>query len=213
VVPPFNTAIVKGYNAVTGAKVKLGTWDEYLAMRRGMVELNAKYRDLLSNDLGAIAGVLFDLGSGRYPAPPSDPSDLAHWEKDLAAVCAEAERANRAIQAANEQDRTHAEIQGWLRDLGIALGFNVWIAANDRNRPYGSGHLADGCLESLTEPLERSPAADTIRLIATSRSTATPFPASARAPRDRKRRDRVVRGEADGARMGKMLARRPMAEG
>jgi type II restriction enzyme len=164
VVPPFNTAIVKGYNALTGAKVKLGKWDEYLAMRRAILELNAKYRDLLSNDLGAIAGVLFDVGSGRYPAPPSDPKDLAQWEKDLAAVRAEAERANRAIQAAREEDRTHTEIHGWLRDLGIALGFKVWIAANDRNRPYGTGHLADG-LECLSEPLERSPAADTIRLI------------------------------------------------
>ncbi len=28
-VPPFNTAIVKGYNAVTGAKVKLGSWDHF----------------------------------------------------------------------------------------------------------------------------------------------------------------------------------------
>jgi type II restriction enzyme len=54
---------------------------------------------------------------------------------------------------------------GWLRDLGIPLGFKVWIAANDRNRPYGDGHLADGCLDCLSEPLGRSPAADTIRLI------------------------------------------------
>ena len=33
--PPFNTAIVKGYNALTGSRVKLGKWDEYLAMRDG----------------------------------------------------------------------------------------------------------------------------------------------------------------------------------
>ena len=30
--PPFNTAIVKDYNALTGARVKLGRWGEYLAM-------------------------------------------------------------------------------------------------------------------------------------------------------------------------------------
>ena len=83
VIPPFNTAIVKGYNAVTGAKVKLGRWHEYLAMRRGMLELNTKYRDLLSNDLGAIAGALFDVGSGRYPPPPreSDDAALARWPR------------------------------------------------------------------------------------------------------------------------------------
>ena len=28
-VPPFNTAIVNGYNALTGAKVKLGSWDHF----------------------------------------------------------------------------------------------------------------------------------------------------------------------------------------
>lgn len=70
IVPPFNTTIAKGYNALTGAKVKLGRWDEYLAMRRGIFALNAAYRGLLSNDLGAVGGWLFDVGSGRYPAPP-----------------------------------------------------------------------------------------------------------------------------------------------
>jgi len=66
ITPPFNTAIVNGYNALTGARVKLGKWPEYLAMRQGIVELNARYRHLLSNDLGAIAGLLFDIGSKRY---------------------------------------------------------------------------------------------------------------------------------------------------
>ncbi len=69
-VPPFNTAIVKGYNALTGANVKLGSWEHFLAMRAGILDLNDRYRDLLSNDLGAIGGLLFDIGSGRFPAPP-----------------------------------------------------------------------------------------------------------------------------------------------
>ncbi|HET7038582.1 MAG TPA: type II restriction endonuclease, partial [Gemmatimonadales bacterium] len=47
VVPPFNTAIVKGYNALTGARVRLGRWEEYLAMRAGILELNSRYRTLL----------------------------------------------------------------------------------------------------------------------------------------------------------------------
>ena len=63
--PPFNTAIVNGFNTVTGSKVKLGRWDQYLAMRQGVLELNRSYRDLLSNDLGAIAGFLFDVGTER----------------------------------------------------------------------------------------------------------------------------------------------------
>lgn len=165
--PPFNTAIVKGYNALTGAKVKLGRWDGYLAMRLGVLALNEKHRDLLSNDLGAIAGVLFDLGMGRYHPPPRDEDQaaFAKWEADLALVREQADRASKALTAARENDRTHTEIQGWLRDLGRALGFQTWVASNDRNRPYAGGRLADGCLDVLPELLETSQAADAIRLI------------------------------------------------
>ena len=163
--PPFNTAIVKGYNALCGAKVKLGRWDEYLAMRRGILAFNEKFRDLLSNDLGAVAGALFDIGTGRYSSPPTVEAGLAEWEADLARVREEADLANKAMRAAREEDRTHSEIQGWLRDLGLALGFEVWVASNDRNRPYAQGRLADGCRDCLPEALEKAPAVEAIRLI------------------------------------------------
>ncbi|MHB0963569.1 MAG: type II restriction endonuclease, partial [Gemmatimonadaceae bacterium] len=70
IAPPSNTAIAKGYELITGVRVPLGKWSAYLAMRHGMLDLTTKYRNVLSNDLGAIAGFLFDVGSGRYPAPP-----------------------------------------------------------------------------------------------------------------------------------------------
>jgi type II restriction enzyme len=166
-VPPFNTAIVKGYNALTGAKVKLGRWDEFLAMRGGILELNQRYRDLLSNDLGAIGGFLFDVGSGRYAAPPraDDADALTQWQADLARVREDGARAAKALEQARAGDHTHTEIQGWLRDLGRALGFQVWIAANDRARSYNGGRLAEGCLDTLPIAVENSLAVDTIRLI------------------------------------------------
>ncbi|SEQ17718.1 type II restriction enzyme [Solimonas aquatica] len=166
-VPPFNTAIVRGYNRVTGAKVKLGRWDEYLAMRQGMLELNAAYRTQLSNDLGAIAGFLFDVGSDRYPLPVDSADDdaLLHWQADLARVREEGARELKALNQAREADLTHTQIQGWLRDLGRALGFRVWIASNDRGRGYEGGRLGDGCLDSLPMPIVNCGAEDTIRLI------------------------------------------------
>jgi type II restriction enzyme len=166
IVPPFNTAIVKGYNALAGARVRLGRWDDYLAMRGGILRLNSEYRDLLSNDLGAIAGLLFDMGAGRYHAPPSDGDEqaLKQWEADLAAV-----RTERTVTSVRdkdrEADRTHTQIQGWLRDLGVALGFAVYVAANDRSREYGQGLLGDGCLNHLPDALQNSPGADAIGLI------------------------------------------------
>jgi type II restriction enzyme len=52
-----------------------------------------------------------------------------------------------------------------LRDLGVALGFDVHIAANDRARTYGGGRLADGCLGNLPPALQGIAGADAIRLI------------------------------------------------
>ena len=165
-VPPFNTAIVKGYNALTGAAVKLGSWEHYLAMRAGILDLNDRFRELLSNDLGAIGGLLFDIGSGRYPAPPLDGNEtLGTWDSRLKAAREEARSLSKAAVQDSENDRTHTEIQAWLRDLGMALGYDVWIAANDRGRLFAGQALGHGCLERLPDSLAAAHGADSVRLI------------------------------------------------
>jgi type II restriction enzyme len=163
--PPFNTAIVNGYNALTGARVKLGRWSEYMAMRSGILRVNEQRRELLSNDLGAIGGLLFDLGSGRYAAPPveDDAASRATWEADLATVRETSVKERKALEEARDSDRTHTEVQGWLRDLGCALGFQVWIAANDRSRMFGDTKLSDHCLTQL--PMSVAEAGDAVALI------------------------------------------------
>lgn len=162
-IAPFNTAIVRGYNALTGARVKLGRWDEYLAMRAGILGLNTEFRDLLSNDLGAIAALLFDVGNGRYSPPPleDDREAQQRWEADLAALRAE----RSAPPASQVGDRSHTEIQAWLRDLGHALGFAVHLAANDRTREWGGSQLGDGCLSELPASLRTHSGAEAVRLI------------------------------------------------
>ncbi len=164
-VPPFNTAIVKGYNSVARARVRLGRWDDFLAMRAGILRLNQQHRALLSNDLGAIAGLLFDVGSGRYPAPPAeaDPAREAEWLADLAKV-REAAR-TKADSSREAGDRSHTEVQLWLRDLGRTLGYDVHVATNDRNRDCGAGRLGDGCLGELPARLRDAPGSDAVRLI------------------------------------------------
>ncbi|WP_068878739.1 MULTISPECIES: type II restriction endonuclease [unclassified Phenylobacterium] len=162
ITPPFNTAIVRGYNALTGANVKLGRWDQYLAMRQGMLAFNARHRDLLSNDLGAVAAFCFDIGMGLY-APPPPPDDAAAREAWSAALAQARARARPAPCEA--EDRTHTEVQGWLRDLGRALGYDVWVALNDRGRPYGEGRLGDGCLGALCAEAAGQAGADAVRLI------------------------------------------------
>jgi type II restriction enzyme len=166
--PPFNTAIVNGYNALTGSRVKLGKWDEYLSMREGILAINDALRDQLSNDLGALAGLMFDIGSGRFTAPPLPGDDMgaarAAWRTELASARANGQ-VDKAQAEAERQDTTHTEVQGWLRELGLALGFKVWIASNDRSRAFGGGRLDDGCLTSLPSQVTGGPAADAIGLI------------------------------------------------
>lgn len=164
-IPPFNTAIVNGYNALTGSKVKLGSWEQFLAMRGGILDLNDQYRDLLSNDLGAMGGLLFDIGSGRYPAPPLGDTEENDWFARLDAVRSEAAKLSKAQQVQGESERTHTEMQAWLRDLGMALGYRVWIAANDRGRLFGDAPLGKGCLEHLPSEIAAAPGADAVRLI------------------------------------------------
>jgi type II restriction enzyme len=164
VVPPFNTAIVNGYNALTRSKVKLGRWDEYVAMRSGILRLNSEHRSLLSNDLGAIAGLLFDLGSGRYVLP-SDGQDASAWAADLALVREESARERKARERDAEGEVGHAQVQEWLRDLGKALGYDIWIASNDRGRTCATGRLGDGCMAVLPAALQNVGGADAIRLI------------------------------------------------
>ncbi|MFX7140319.1 type II restriction endonuclease, partial [Acinetobacter baumannii] len=85
--------------------------------------LNQRYRDLLSNDLGAIAGLLFDIGMQRYPLPPrqAQADDVAVWQQELAKVREQAAALARQIQLGQAEDATHTEVQGWLRDLGKSL--------------------------------------------------------------------------------------------
>lgn len=165
--PPFNTAIVKGYNLLTGAKVKLGRWDEYLAMRTGMLGITNAHRDLLSNDLGAVAGLLFDIGTGRYIAPPLGNDEVIRqaWADDLAKVRERAAAQKKTLERAAADDVSHTEIQGLLRDLGKELGYAVWVAANDRRRAYRGGYLSDGCVDCLPRDLEDAPGVDAIKLI------------------------------------------------
>ena len=55
-------------------------------MREQLIRLNESHRSQLSNDLGAIAGLMFDIGSGRYRAPPRDNDEAALANPDISPV-------------------------------------------------------------------------------------------------------------------------------
>lgn len=112
-----------------------------------------------------MGALLFDIGSGRYPAPPTDAAGEQDWLQRLRAARDAAAAEAKVLEAERESDRSHSEIQAWLRDLGKALGFAVWVASNDRGRTFDGVPLSHGCIERLPDALEAAADAGSIRLI------------------------------------------------
>lgn len=56
---------INGFNFLFKDKKKLGSWSEYLKLREVLIDTNTFHRSDLSLDLGAIAGLLFEIGSQK----------------------------------------------------------------------------------------------------------------------------------------------------
>jgi type II restriction enzyme len=160
--PPFNTAILKGFNMLTGQKLKLGDWSAYLQMRDGMQHLVQTSQSRLSRDLGDIAGLCFEIGSARMvPSQLPDAAKeelLGRWEKETA-------RRHKEVTADQTLDQEHGERQAELALVGAAWGYDVWIARNDHGRSYSGGRLGQLSLPTLPELGLAPEVKDTVALI------------------------------------------------
>lgn len=130
---PSNTAMVNGFNALFGDHKKLGSWQSYLEMREVIVHTNAEVRELLSKDLGAFAGILFEIGSGRLLVSGNVDTML----QDQKEKAEKAARSRHTEFLAEEQaESEHTQIQYLLIKIGRALNYDVFVARNDRHRSY-----------------------------------------------------------------------------
>lgn len=162
VVPPFNTAMLNGFNALFNDKKKLGSWDSYLGMRATIVAANEAVRGSLSKDLGAFAGLLFEIGTGRLVVP-GNAEAVFRVEKE------KAERAARLrhteVQEERREESEHTRMQYLLIRVGRALGYEVFVARNDRNRTCDGESFAMLTVPDLPA-LDCAPEVmDTVRLI------------------------------------------------
>ena len=130
-VPPFNTAIVNGFNALFGAKQKLGSWESYLAMRETIVRANEEHRGLLSKDLGAFAGLLYEIGTNRLIVNGN--ADAALQEVEARAAKAAARR-HQEVLADQQEASAHTQVQHALIRIGRALNYDVFVARNDHGK-------------------------------------------------------------------------------
>lgn len=161
-IPPFNTAILNGYNALFNTRLKLGSWDSYLTMRETIINTNLVHRDLLSKDLGAFAGLLYEIGAGRILVSGNADSVLA----DIQARAEQAARKrHQQVVNAQREESEHTEMQHMLIRIGRALQFDVYVARNDRHRSCSGDSFAQITLPELPRLNGSMAVQDTVGLI------------------------------------------------
>jgi type II restriction enzyme len=146
--PPFNTAIVRGFNLLFGDSKKLGSWPAYLEMRAVIRESNASLSPALSTDLGAFTGLLFDVGVGKIV---TESNAVAVLTREREAIEKVARQRHREVETDQQEESEHLKIQYLLTKIGTSLGYAVHVAANDRGKSYDGQCLSFLTVESLPD--------------------------------------------------------------
>ncbi|MDI6760767.1 MAG: hypothetical protein QMD05_08060 [Candidatus Brocadiaceae bacterium] len=146
IIPPFNTAILNGFNVLFKENKKLGSWKDYLEMREIVLQINEQFKNLMSNDLGAISGLLFDVGVGKIVV---DENIQLVIEKVRKKVEATQRRRHQEVQAEIEEEKMHTKSQYLLIRIGKSLGYDVLVASNDRTKSFNDEKFSFMCLPSL----------------------------------------------------------------
>lgn len=158
-IPPFNTAMLNGFNTVFSDKKKLGSWPAYLEMRETIMKANEELQPALSKDLGAISGLLFDVGVGKIALAGNFETAL---ELDRAKLEKALKKRHEEVRREQEEENSHLQMQLTLTKMGRDLGYDVWVAANDRTRSLNGVSLQSLTLSELP-PLEM--ARDTLKTV------------------------------------------------
>ena len=161
-IPPSNTAMLNGFNLLFGVKSKLGSWASYLDMRDAVLRTNEQFRAMLSKDLGAISGLLFEIGAGKLVVEENADLVLEVERKKLENL---RNRRHQEVQDDLAQDQAHTQMQYLLCRIGSALGYEVCVASNDRGKSFNGNHLAQLCLPCMPALDLAQDVAGTIELI------------------------------------------------
>ncbi len=136
--PPFNTAIVNGFNTLFNDKKKLGSWSEYLKIRETLIQTNNQLKQQLSNDLGAIAGLCFEIGTQKMLIGNDEYMSLEERQKFEKNI----EKRQKEIVEEKQEESLHTEMQYHLLKIGNALGYDVTPASNDKSKAYNGNSFS-----------------------------------------------------------------------
>ncbi len=159
--PPFNTAILNGFNFLFKDKKKLGSWSEYLKIREVLIETNTKHKAELSNDLGAIAGLCFEIGTQKMLIGNDEylsEAERKNFEKNI-------EKRQKEIVDEKLEENLHTEMQFHLLKIGTSLGYDVTPASNDKSKAFNGQRFSFMSLNNFPELPTDKDTQNTIRLI------------------------------------------------
>lgn len=160
-IPPFNTAIINGFNYLFKDKKKLGSWSEYLKLREVIINTNQQHRSEFSSDLGAIAGLLFEIGMQKIVLGGDEYLSLSERTKLEKLI----EKRHQDVIAEKEEENLHTEMQFHLLKIGKALGYDVIAASNDKSKSYNGNSFSFMCLQQFPEFNIEKETINTVKLI------------------------------------------------
>ncbi|QEM06136.1 hypothetical protein DIU31_022435 [Mucilaginibacter rubeus] len=160
-IPPFNTAIINGFNYLFKDKKKLGSWSEYLKIREVIMDMNRKYCNELSMDTGAFAGLLFEIGTQKLLLGKDEylsETERTRLEKLI-------EKRHKDKRAETEDEHLHNEMQYHLLKIGHSLGYDVIAASNDRSKSWNGNKFTFISLEEFPRLNLEKEVLNTVKLI------------------------------------------------
>lgn len=161
IISPFNTAIINGFNYLFKDKKKLGSWSEYLKLREVMIDMNNQHRSELSSDLGALAGLLFEIGTQKLILGTDEYLSEPERKKLEKLI----EKRQEEIQQEKVEENLHTEMQYHLLKIGNALGYDVISASNDRSRSHCGNSFSFMSLQQFPEINLDKETLNTVKLI------------------------------------------------
>lgn len=160
-IPPFNTAILNGFNILFQDKKKLGSWSEFLKMRQVILQKNNEFKNHFSNDLGAFSGLLFEIGMKNILV--GQEKNLTDEEREK--LLKQVQKRHKEVTSEKQEEELHSEMQYYLLKIGNSLGYDVISASNDRSRSFKNNKFSFISLKDFPKIDTSQDAFNTINLI------------------------------------------------
>jgi type II restriction enzyme len=130
-------------------------------VREVLIDTNTQHRSELSSDLGAIAGLLFEMGAQKLVLGTDQylsESERKKLEKLI-------EKRKTDVEQEKKEEDLHTEMQYHLLKIGNALGYDVIAASNDRSRQHCGNSFSFMSLQQFPEINLDRETLNTVKLI------------------------------------------------